>query len=51
MGGRGYRKKRTFVILPLLDILKVVDPGVVVILSRKHKIIHVAGMGVGDGMA
>jgi hypothetical protein len=41
----------TLVVLPLVDVLKVVDPGVVVILAGEQEVIDVAGMGVRNGVA
>ena len=45
------RSGLTFVVLPLVDILKVVDPRIVVILAGKHEVIDVAGMDVRNGVA
>lgn len=36
------------VVLPLVDILKVVNSGVVVVLAREDNIVEVAGMGICD---
>jgi hypothetical protein len=48
---KGKREGRlTLVVFPLVDILKVVDPRIVVILPREHEVIDVAGMGVRNGM-
>jgi hypothetical protein len=40
----------TLVVFPFIDIFKVVDSRVVVVLSRKDNVVHVAGMGVRDGV-
>lgn len=40
----------TFVVLPLVDTLKVVDPSVVVVLARKDNSVEIAGVGIGNGV-
>ena len=42
---------RTLVVLPLVNILKVVDPGVIVVLPREHERIDVSRVGVRNGVA
>ena len=42
---------RTLVVLPLVNILKVVDPGVIVVLTREHERIDVSRVGVRNGVA
>lgn len=41
----------TFVVLPFLNILKIVDSRIVVILPREDDIVHIPGVGIGNGMA
>jgi hypothetical protein len=52
----GERERRDFpgptlVVLPLVDILEVVDPRVVVVLSREHDVRDIARMGVRNWVA
>lgn len=48
---RGEKQNLTFVVLPLVNILKVVDTGVVVVLAREDNIVQVLRVGIGNGVA
>jgi hypothetical protein len=41
----------TLVLIPVSDIVEVVDASVIVILPREEDVVEVAGMSVGNGMA
>lgn len=41
----------TLVVFPLVDILKVVDPRIVVVLAGEHDVVNVTGVRVRDRMA
>jgi hypothetical protein len=49
--GRVSNVALTFVVLPLVDVFKVIDPCVVVILPRENDVVDVARMGVRNGVA
>lgn len=40
-----------FVVLPLSDVLEVVNSGIVVILTREDNIVQVSGVSIGDGVS
>jgi hypothetical protein len=39
------------VVLPLLDILKIKDTGIVVVLAREYDVVEISRVSVGDGVA
>jgi len=41
----------TLILLPLVDVLKVEDTGVVVVLAREDNIIHITGVSISNRMA
>ena len=43
--------RHTLVVLPFLNVFKVIDSSIVVILAGKHNGIKVARVSIGDGVA
>mgnify|MGYP007135346734 CR=1 FL=1 len=40
----------TLILLPLVDVLKVENTGVIVVLAREDNIIHITGVSIGNRM-